>query len=345
MGKAYQAWNNVGTSIFKFEFDDYTNKCPSLVRECKGPQKFNGVNEIAWLDIREPSVLGVTWYGTSTDEFDMALDNADFNWYDGIYPENIPDNAIDLQTVWSHELGHALGLGHSDVEGSVMEPYYAGPRRDLDEDDIDGITSLYPAEGVNLPPTVTITNPTDGDTFDSGTKISFAGTATDKEDDESTLPSLVWTSDVDESLSLDTDGTAVLSDGSHKITASVTDSGGKTGSASINITVGTPPVNETTVSVDSITYSTEGGRHNDRHLLITVALLDDLDNSVAGASVSIDLFREDGSFVGSGTGTTGTNGTVTFTLKNARSDCYTTTVTKVTAAGWDNLSPENKFCK
>jgi len=74
--------------------------------------------------------------------------------------------------------------------------------------------------------------------------------------------------------------------------------------------------------------------------------VDDLGNSVAGASVPIDLFR-DGSLVGSGTGTTGTNGTVTFTLKNARSGCYTTTVTEVTAAGltWDDSIPTNEFCK
>ena len=72
----------------------------------------------------------------------------------------------------------------------------------------------------------------------------------------------------------------------------------------------------------------------------------DLGNQVSGASVSIDLFR-DGSLVGSGTGTTGTDGTVTFTLKNAASGCYTTTVTDVTAAGltWDGITPANDFDK
>jgi len=71
-----------------------------------------------------------------------------------------------------------------------------------------------------------------------------------------------------------------------------------------------------------------------------------LGNPAAGASVSIDLFR-DGTFVGSGTGTTGTDGTVTFTLKNAKSGCYTTTVTDVTAEGltWDGATPANEFCK
>lgn len=96
------------------------------------------------------------------------------------------------------------------------------------------------------------------------------------------------------------------------------------------------------VSVDSITYAAQGGKNQDKHLLITVVL----DQAVSGASVSIDLFR-DTSKVASGTGTTGTDGTVTFSLKNASSGCYTTDVTNVTAAGltWNGATPANSFCK
>ncbi|MCH7647194.1 MAG: proprotein convertase P, partial [Thaumarchaeota archaeon] len=93
-------------------------------------------------------------------------------------------------------------------------------------------------------------------------------------------------------------------------------------------------------------YATEGGKFQDKHLLITISLVDGSGNLVSGASVSIDLFRDD-SKVGSGTGTTGTAGTVTWTLKNASSGCYTTTVTNVTGEGltWDDATPANEFCK
>jgi hypothetical protein len=99
------------------------------------------------------------------------------------------------------------------------------------------------------------------------------------------------------------------------------------------------------VSVASITYTTAGGKNSDKHLSITVALVDDFGNPVAGASVSIDLFWN-GS-IASGTSTTETDGTITFTLKNATSGCYSTTVTDVTAAGltWDGTTPANGFCK
>ena len=101
----------------------------------------------------------------------------------------------------------------------------------------------------------------------------------------------------------------------------------------------------TSVSVDSITYATEGGKNGDKHLLVTVALEDNLLNAVSGASVSITLDNTTtgGSWLGSGT--TGTGGTVTFTLKNFPSGTYTTTVTDVTAQGlaWDEANPPNSF--
>jgi peptidoglycan hydrolase-like protein with peptidoglycan-binding domain len=58
---------------------------------------------------------------------------------------NVPTagGQIDLTTVAIHEFGHALGLNHSPVVGSVMEAFYGGPRRVLHGDDIAGITSIY----------------------------------------------------------------------------------------------------------------------------------------------------------------------------------------------------------
>ncbi|KAG5081987.1 hypothetical protein JHK84_052025 [Glycine max] len=50
---------------------------------------------------------------------------------------------VDFETVTLHELGHIFGLGHSNVTGAVMFPTYAGLRRFLSQDDIDGIRALY----------------------------------------------------------------------------------------------------------------------------------------------------------------------------------------------------------
>lgn len=52
----------------------------------------------------------------------------------------------NLFLVAAHELGHSLGLGHSNVFGALMYPIYmARDTRDyrLPQDDIDGIQALY----------------------------------------------------------------------------------------------------------------------------------------------------------------------------------------------------------
>ena len=84
--------------------------------------------------------LGVTWYSTSRDEADMAL-NSKFRWTTN------GGSGYDLQTVMLHEDGHVAGLGHSSLSSAVMYAYYSGVRRVLTPDDMCGISTLYPEPG------------------------------------------------------------------------------------------------------------------------------------------------------------------------------------------------------
>ncbi|NXH11465.1 MMP3 protein, partial [Bucco capensis] len=66
------------------------------------------------------------------------------------------NNGVNLFLVAAHELGHSLGLGHSNVFGALMFPIYmAVDTRDyrLPQDDINGIQALYgpPRESPALP--------------------------------------------------------------------------------------------------------------------------------------------------------------------------------------------------
>ncbi|MBE0681083.1 MAG: matrixin family metalloprotease [Anaerolineales bacterium] len=64
---------------------------------------------------------------------------------------------VDLLTVAAHEIGHNLGLDHSNDPGALMFPSYSGPQRFLGRDDVAGVQSLYglaaqPAQSPQAPP-------------------------------------------------------------------------------------------------------------------------------------------------------------------------------------------------
>lgn len=51
---------------------------------------------------------------------------------------------INLFSVAAHEMGHGLGLEHSEIKAALMSPYYKGYREEmLDWDDVNGIRHLY----------------------------------------------------------------------------------------------------------------------------------------------------------------------------------------------------------
>ncbi len=157
-----------------------------------------------------------------------------------------------------------------------------------------------------------------------------------------------------QSATTDSEGIYSISDveeGTYDITASKSGYSSQTETVTVNSDTTVDFVLEEVtvegvVRVKSITYSTRGGRLNDRHLDITLELEDDQKNPVADASVSATLNRDDGSSWNF-QGTTGSNGTVTFTINNHGSGCYDTEVTAVEAEDleWDGETPENVYCK
>ncbi len=78
---------------------------------------------------------------------------------------NINGSDYDLYTVALHELGHALGLGHSSTSLAIMYPVYQGVDFGLYADDVAGVQSIY---GTRVP-----------DAYDAGAGNGSFATASD----------------------------------------------------------------------------------------------------------------------------------------------------------------------
>jgi predicted Zn-dependent protease len=74
---------------------------------------------------------------------DMHFDIAE-NW-------TIGNAGFDIFTVAAHEIGHAIGLGHTNVANSLMNPFYAFSATGPQADDILGAQAIYGAPVAAVP--------------------------------------------------------------------------------------------------------------------------------------------------------------------------------------------------
>ena len=189
-----------------------------------------------------------------------------------------------------------LGEGHASVSPFGDKIVFRS-NWDQDQGPIDAyVIELGSTQSTNLTPNISITAPANSATFTEGTSIAFTGSATDAEDDNATLTSnLSWTSDLDGTIgSGGSFSTSTLSVGTHRITASVTDSGGLPGSATVSIAIGQLPGSVHIADLDG-TSTNQGGTWTAN---VTALVSDSQDTPVTNATVSFsytgrDVFGED----------------------------------------------------
>lgn len=153
----------------KTDLTFYFHNCPSTlscevgrdaVRE--GFRKWEAVSALKFTEVSSVSQadIEITWtteeegLGTPGDVLAFAY----FPRYGGdMYIDDVEDwrigdgSDLDLVLVATHEIGHAVGLGHSEFRSAIMYAY-SGFAGDLGQDDIDAIQSLYgPPDTVETP--------------------------------------------------------------------------------------------------------------------------------------------------------------------------------------------------
>ena len=123
----------------------------------------------------------------------------------------------------------------------------------LTAEDAIEITISEELAPVNTPPTVSITTPSEGQSFQAGTPVIFTGVANDPDGPTDLSSQISWTSNLDGPIGNGAGfNSTTLSVGSHLITASVTDAASATTTDTVTITVtAIPMVPPPTVTITS----------------------------------------------------------------------------------------------
>jgi hypothetical protein len=176
-------WNAVPGQDFQFAWGGPT---AAGYGGCDNSKSGDGVNSISWgapsaanilastcalLDGEFFTVPGETKRVPGIDEFDMLI-NPDAKWSSAAVP---PPGMYDLYSTVLHELGHALGLDHSNAPGAVMSPTLGAGKmvRTPTTDDVNALLALYGDGSPQLPP------PSPSPLPPLGYSVQFAGMSRD----------------------------------------------------------------------------------------------------------------------------------------------------------------------
>ncbi len=146
--QSLDAWNDVGCSNFQFIYAGETDARGevdglNVIYWVNDPSEWMAADEAAGATLHHPAVPD-----PQTVEVDLALNGFAFEWVVG-GADALTTDVLDPASVITHELGHWLGLGHSEDQFATM--YYAHlpgtMQATLEADDKNGLCTLYPADG------------------------------------------------------------------------------------------------------------------------------------------------------------------------------------------------------
>ena len=194
--------------------------------------EWNGANAAPGVAITAPAD-GTTVAAGEAIAFTASADDAE-------------DGELSAAIAWSSSLAGPLGSGTSLTLTGLAVGTHLVTAKVTDSGGRSGsATVTVTVQGPNTAPGVAITAPADGTTVAAGTAVGFAASADDAEDGDLSA-AIAWSSSLAGPLGSGASLTLTsLALGTHLVTAAVTDSGGRSGSASVTVSVvaaNAPPV-------------------------------------------------------------------------------------------------------
>jgi hypothetical protein len=156
--------------------------------------------------------------------------------------DDLEDGALTgASLVWASDVAGLLGTGGT-INANISLGRHAIALIATDsQGGVGTVTiSIIVALPPNVPPTASIESPVFGETFRTDGDIAFYGIGNDTEEGSLKGASLVWTSDIDGEVGTGEAFNVSLSEGTHIIILTVTDSREGAGTSSVTITVVAP---------------------------------------------------------------------------------------------------------
>jgi hypothetical protein len=249
----------------------------------------DGKNVIIFRNASSGGALATTyswWSGSSLVDSDIIFWDGAYKFFAG---SSGCSGGAYIEDVAVHELGHALGLNHSNDTAATMYPslaYCSMDMRSLAADDIAGAQSLYgraTTTVTNTAPTLSISSPTGG-SFLTTSNITFSASASDSQDGILTSQ-IVWTSNLlSQPIGFGGSFAAMLPAGTHTVTASVGDSGGLRATKTVTLTVTVPVVTSPTPTLSPAPVLAASGYKVRKNLRVDLTW-------TGSVSSSIDVYR------------------------------------------------------